>query len=164
MNNKLIPTVLMATIMIAGISAFTPVDMASTVHTTITDILGVAGGADIADDIDDVQTQIDQLMQLGFCEQVVGAVDPGEECITAARDGILYIQVFTTLDATTGLKVQLNGVDTCLTDVAITVADSPFTCTISVVAGDIVTLLDASNDDSTGIGDANLISSPVDPT
>lgn len=163
MNKKLIPTVLMATIMIAGISAFTPIDLATTVHTTITDALGTPGAADIAGDIDDIQDQIDQLVQTGGCTQVVGAVDPLSTCITVSRDGILYIVVDTTTDGTTGLKIQVNTVDACQ-DVAITIADSPFLCVIPVTATDVVTLIDAAADDSAGDADVIAVNSPVDPT
>ena len=43
MNNKAIPTLLIATIMIAGAFAFMPVQEASTVHTGATTILGTNG-------------------------------------------------------------------------------------------------------------------------
>ena len=163
MNKKLIPTVLMATIMIAGISAFSPIDLASTTHTTITTALGTPGGTDIADDIDDVQDQIDGLIQTGSCEQVTGATDPNSGCITISRAGILYIVVDVTIDGTTGLKIQVNAGDVCQ-DVAIVGADSPFLCVLPVNAADVVTLIDASSDDSAGTADVRNITSPVDPT
>jgi len=167
MNKKLNPTVLMATIMIAGISALTPIDLATTAHTTIAgagSALGTPGSGTVSGDIDDIQNMVDNLVQTGSCEQVVGAVDPDSECIDVSRNGILYIVVDTTLTATTGLKIQVDNVDACLLDVAIEQGDSPFLCVLPVTAGEIVTLIDAANDDSTGTADTIAVNSPVDPT
>ena len=64
MNKFTIPVILAATIMLAGIFAFSPVEQASTVHDTIVADLQGAGGLDLdAIDlaIDDLTTDVDDL-------------------------------------------------------------------------------------------------------
>ena len=51
LNNKLIPALLIAVVMVAGAFAFAPIDQASTVHTTISDDLDAL--ADVLCDIID---------------------------------------------------------------------------------------------------------------
>ena len=43
LNNKLIPILLIAIVMVAGAFAFAPVDRASTIHTTVSDDLDDLG-------------------------------------------------------------------------------------------------------------------------
>ena len=126
MNKKLIPAVLMATIMIAGISALTPIDLAKTVHLTIAgagSAIGTPGSGSVAGDIDDVQDMVDQLVQTGTCTQLAADADAAFNCITVSRNGILYIVVDTTLNAGTGLKIQVNNVDACINAITILVAE-----------------------------------------
>jgi len=61
MNKLVIPAILVATVMVAGIFAFIPVEQATTVHTTVVADLQGGGGLDhddISDDIADTETAI----------------------------------------------------------------------------------------------------------
>jgi len=158
----------MATIMIAGISALTPIDLATTVHTTIQgagSALGVPGSGTISGDIDDIQDQIDILVQTGSCSQADTDADADFSCITVGSDGILYIVVDVTTDGGTGLKIQLEGVDACINDITITIAESPFLCVLAITDGEEVTLVDADGGDN-GVGTADTIKFGIsaDPT
>jgi len=163
MNKKLIPVVLMATIMVAGISVFAPVDMATTVHTTISDIYGTPGGTSIATDIDDAADMVDDLVQIGTCEQVDGSTDPDSTCLTVSRNGILYVIMDVTIDGTTGLAIEIDGTPSCQ-DTGVQGAESPFLCVIPVDATDVITLIDQASDDSAGTASVVVVNDPVDPT
>jgi len=142
MNKLTIPAILVATVMVAGIFAFMPVEQASTVHDTIITTLGgsatpVTNNA-VNTNLESTQTQIEAIVQTGSGTMVAGA---DVAVLTVANTGIMYITVDTTADGVTGTVIQVANADVC-TDVAILVADSPFTCATPVTAGQAVTFED----------------------
>ena len=119
MNKLLIPTMLTAAILIAGVFAFLPIEQASTVHTTIINTLGGADNDDLTTVKDDVnqlaidaadttQEQIEDVYVQVASDFVGGAID-GEEAniLTLASEGKICFFVEAADDGETG-NIQLN--------------------------------------------------------
>jgi len=150
--------------MIAGIFAFMPVEQASTVHDTIIAVMGTPT-VTITNDIEDLRDQIDDLVQVGFCSQAATDTDASFTCNTAMFDGIMYVIIDTTNDGgdNAGVHIEIDGVDDCQ-DVLVLIADSPFLCVTDVLADEVITLVDAANDDAIATAEIIIVSAPVDPT
>ena len=138
---------------------------AATSHTTIEADVGDATGASIGgsltDGIEAIETQIAFIVQTGSGTMAAGAE---VAVLTAVNTGIMYITVDTTANGGTGTVIQVANADVC-TDVAILVADSPFTCAVPVTAGQAVTFEDEdAGGDSAGTVVAVLIASVADTT
>ena len=87
MNKFAIPTILLATVMVAGMFAFIPVNQASTVHNTIVDDI-VGEGGTTNDQVLDAITEITEIRTASF---------DGNDCKDDLDDGTLTL----TLDAGT---------------------------------------------------------------
>ena len=158
----MIPAILVATIMVAGIFAFMPVEQASTVHDTIIAVLGTPDNVDMEADIDDAQNQVAALIEFGDCSQAASDTDATFTCLTAADSGIAFVTVTTTTDAG-GVRIEVGGTATC-SDVAILAAASPYTCAIPLAAGDIITLVDPSGDNDVATAQVVLITNQDNPS
>ena len=143
MNKLTIPSILAATVLIAGIFAFMPVEKASTVHTSL------------GDKIDDVQTDVDAIKaDVSTIKDDIGELELGE--LTANR--VLTLTDNTVADddiytlACTDTVYRLMRVNANITEV--TVGDGArATFTLSQAdngfAG-VIDLTDAGDDDLTG--------------
>ena len=168
MNKLTIPVILVATVMVAGIFAFMPVEQASTVHTTIQgagSIIGTPGNVDIATDLDDAQNQLAALIEFGSCTNGVGG---GASCtmLTVVEDGIAFVTVTTTTNGATspnGVGIEVDATAIC-TDITIVIADSPYTCAFPVLTGEVLSIADAANDDAASTAQVVVITNQNDPS
>ena len=168
LNKIAIPTILAATIMVAGIFAFMPVEQASTVHTTIQgagSVIGIPGNVDIATDLDDTQNQLAALNEIGSCTNGIGG---GASCnmLTVVEDGIAFVTVTTTTNGATsafGVGIEVDASLIC-TDTQILIADSPYTCAFPVLTGEVISLADAANDDAAATAQVVVITNQNDPS
>jgi len=109
MNKLTIPSILVATVMVAGIFAFMPVEQASTVHTTI-GILNVASATNVGTDAITVVLATSATVKAGtIC---LTMVDPG-----ADDNPILEASLDATDTEIVNLIADITG-DNCITFVA----------------------------------------------
>jgi len=159
------PTILVATVMVAGVFAFMPVEQASTVHTTIIGAggaLGVPGNVDISTDLDDAQNQLAALFEFGSCSQANADGNADFTCLTVGEDGLAFVTVTTTTDAG-GVRIDVDGTGIC-TDQLILIADSPYTCAFPVLQGEVITLADAAADNDVATAQVVVITNQDDPS
>jgi len=133
MNKLTIPAILAATVLVAGIFAFMPVEQASTVHTTLatsadntalsTDVgdasAGTIGGS-LTAGIEAVETQIAALVTTGNAAEVAGTTASSTLtpiAAAAAGTGIAYI----TVDVTSANTLVTGGADTIVVSSGATV-------------------------------------------
>lgn len=157
MNKKLIPTILAGIIMIAGIFAFSPIDIASTVHTTINTALQGADSDDFTTvkdtvnthantatdvtqaQVEDIATQVD----VSFASGTI--LDTEVNLITAPSAGIICIFVEAAAAGSNGnIQLMIDNADSGI-DLEDEVANT--ICRAGTTAGildDVVTTLDAT--------------------
>ena len=164
MNKLTIPTILAATVMVAGIFAFMPVEQASTVHTTLAtaadntvlttdigDASGAAIGGSITAGIEAIETQIATMVTTGNAAELAATGTRSEITPIAATGaaGIAYVTVdVTAADATANadtIDVELNGVVICTIDAEVVATT---TCVGAVGAAQSVTVQEVD-----GVGD-----------
>ena len=168
MKKLAIPAILVATVMVAGIFAFMPVEQASTVHTTITGAggaLGTPGNVDIATDLDDAQNQLAALIEFGSCTNGIGG---GASCnmLTVVEDGIAFVTVTTTVNGATspnGVGIEVDATAIC-TEITIVIADSPYSCAFPVLVGEVLSIADAADDDVAATAQVVIITNQDDPS
>ena len=168
LNKLTMPAILVATVMVAGVFAFMPVQQASTVHTTITGAggaLGTPGNVDISTDLDDAQNQLAALIDFGSCTNGIGG---GASCnmLTVVEDGIAYVNVTTTVNGATsgnGVGIEVDAAAICV-DNQILIVDSPYTCAFPVLVGEVLSIADAADDDVAATAQVVVITNQDDPS
>jgi len=126
MNKLTIPTILVATVMVAGIFAFIPVEKATTVHTTIsavgfaTDALGVGDIATGAINADALATDAVLEIQTMKVETTAYTAGTDSSCVSNAPF-IVYYQIANLANGQTVAIAGTSGAASTFTGAAATV-------------------------------------------
>ena len=129
MNKLVIPTILLATVMVAGVFAFSPIDEASTVHNSILDSLEIKDiYADIGDaaDGDTDPVTFDFLLVDRNGDVVTGLDETNMDAVSTAGTTTGTITIEVTDDASGSYRITLtpeNTWDTGRTNIVLTATD-----------------------------------------